>query len=246
MKPWHKKEWREMRDQRIGDRCEQCDSTDGPFVLQHFLHERPEPPSKSAIISEMMYEYHAYPKPTTQRLACPRCMKISIRSRRNKKPTWCCIKCTYEFDEPIKVNAPVSNKVGKDDYARWVKGRGKARNDFKTTHKDEIGQRYGAAMADYEKEKQASYDRYLSGEGTATFCKKCAFLWDMKGQRLCVKCRKNYHPFAYDHCYDCLPQSRKEELQKQREDEEELFAAMKAFEEAAEAAYSDGGGDEED
>ena len=50
MKPWETKEWKEMRERRIGDRCEQCESTDGPFVIQHFSHERPSLPSKDGFV----------------------------------------------------------------------------------------------------------------------------------------------------------------------------------------------------
>ena len=37
-KPWATKEWTALRDKLIKDHCEQCNTTKGPFVLQHTWH----------------------------------------------------------------------------------------------------------------------------------------------------------------------------------------------------------------
>lgn len=48
MSSWHTKEWKEMRSRLIGDRCEQCGSTEGPMVLQHHWH----PPTFKQVLHE--------------------------------------------------------------------------------------------------------------------------------------------------------------------------------------------------
>ena len=98
------------------------------------------------------------------------------------------------------------SSAGKDEYNKWLQVRRSGYDDFLAEHGDVVDQIYGAALADYEAERQASDSRYMSGEGTATFCKKCAFLWDVKGQLLCRKCRERYHDFSYETCFNCIPQ----------------------------------------
>ena len=37
-KPWHRPEWKELREKLIKDYCEKCGSKEPPFVIQHLLH----------------------------------------------------------------------------------------------------------------------------------------------------------------------------------------------------------------
>ena len=171
-----------MRERRIGDTCEQCDSTDGPFVLQHFSHEQPERPSMNGIVWDLMREYGVCPeRPTITKQGCPECKSISIYGRQNKTPIWRCIKCHYEFDSPEAVDVQVNSKTGKEEYAKYKESRHKFFNDFKAQHRDVIVQRYGSALGDYKKERQNSYDKYVSGEGTARFCKNARSCGMLKG-----------------------------------------------------------------
>ena len=235
-KPWQTKEWREMRNRTIGDRCEQCGSTDGPFVLQHFSHDRPKPPSKRDLVWDMMREHGSYPpRPTVQRQACPQCNRCNLTERKKLKPKWRCIGCHHEFDDSIAVEMPINNRTEKGEYDKYRQEvLFPAFDDFVDAHQDIVEQRYTATLAEYEQERRASYDTYISGEGTATFCRKCAFLWDVEGKRLCSQCNERYHPFKFKTCYDCLPSSFKEELWEQRVFEEEMAAVMKSLEEANE------------
>ena len=223
-----------MREERIGDRCEQCGSTDGPFVLQHFSHERPKPPSERTVVWDLMREYSSYPpRPTVQRQACPQCNRCSLTERKKLRPKWRCIGCHHEFDESILVEIPINNRTEKGDYDRYRQEvLFPAYDDFVDAHQDIVEQRYAAVLADYEQERQVSYDTYVSGEGTATFCKTCAYQWDTEGKRLCSQCKERYHPFNFKTCYECLPASRKDELRDEREEVERLEAEMKSFERA--------------
>jgi len=233
-KPWHTEEWREMRGRRIGDRCEQCDSTDGPFVLQHFTHDQPEPPSKYQIVWDLIREHGLYLKPPTKpKEGCPKCGRSNVYARKSKAPKWRCIKCNHEFDDPITVDVQLNNNTGGEEYARYLEARRKVFADFQVTHQDAVEERLGAALADYENERQASDDKYMSGEGTATFCKKCAFLWDVKGQMLCRSCRERYHAFSYETCFNCIPQRRKDEIEGYQKFAEEMDTVMERLEEEA-------------
>jgi len=231
-KPWHTKEWKEMRALRIGDKCEQCDSTDPPMLLQHLSHEEPEsPPSKRDIVWDLMREFDQVPpRPTVRRPTCPECNDRSLGKRKKLKPTWRCNRCHNEFDEPRMVDTIINNRTEKD---AWVKWKNEVlfptHDDFADAHQDEVEQRFGTLIDEYELKRQASYDRYVSGEGTVTFCKKCAFLWDMKEMRLCGQCRKNYHPFRYDTCFSCLPESRKDEITKANIQWQAVMGEREAF-----------------
>ena len=51
---------------------------------------------------------------------------------------------------------------------------------------------------------------------------------------LCGKCKKNYHPFKYDGCFNCLPRRRKTEVKEQQQFEEEIMRRDRALEQAYE------------
>jgi hypothetical protein len=51
-------------------------------------------------------------------------------------------------------------------------------------------------------------DRYESMGDAVTFCSRCAFMWDIKGMRLCSRCGKNYHSFEYNCCRKCHDEDR--------------------------------------
>ena len=194
------------------------------MVLQHLSHyeDLPKPPSKNTAVWDLMRERGAYPpKPTVQRPACPACGKRSLTARK-RTVDWRCIACHLEFDNPVIVDVPVDSKTGGEKYALYRNERQTAFQEFKATHDNEVEKLYQDELAEYELVRQASYDKYTSGEGTITFCKKCAYLWDVKGMELCDGCRKHYHLFRYDTCYACLPQARKEDIPDYRAFEAEM------------------------
>ena len=234
MKPWQTKEWKEMRKQLIGGKCEQCGTTGGPFVLQHFAHYdgMSSPPSKKYIVWGILAERGVIPpRPTIERSACPKCEYRSLSERR-RKPTWRCIRCHNEFDDPLIVEVPADNRTGRDEFARYKQECNLIVDRFLAENEDEADDLYRPILEDYEKERQASYNKYISGEDTASFCKKCAFQWDVKEQKLCSQCNERYHPFRYKNCFDCLPSSRKEEIHGYRVFEEEMNNVMRELEEA--------------
>ena len=231
-KPWHTKEWKEMRGERIADLCEQCGSTKGTFVLQHFSHyERVNPlPSMKNVLWDILSERGVLsPRPTVERRACPECEYRSIYERKGK-PTWRCQRCNNEFDDPLMVEVEADSRTGRDEFAQYKEECHHKIDTFLVERAAEANELYLPYLERHEKELQASRADYMSGEGTATFCKKCAFLWDMKGQRLCHICRNNYHPFRFKNCYNCLPASIKEQNEDYKKFAEEMDKVMETLE----------------
>ena len=55
---------------------------------------------------------------------------------------------------------------------------------------------------------QSNHERYMSGQDTQTFCRKCAYMWDIHGMKICRECNEKYHPIAYKTCQNCAKQER--------------------------------------
>ena len=55
----------------------------------------------------------------------------------------------------------------------------------------------------YRRRGRKAFEEYLSCEKAVTFCKKCAFLWDVRGLKLCKRCKQHYHPFDFEYCFNC-------------------------------------------
>ncbi|MFH1227002.1 MAG: hypothetical protein V1701_03740 [Planctomycetota bacterium] len=216
-KPWVTKEWKEMRKKLIKDKCEQCGGTE-KLTLQHLK----QPQGYSVIwrtLAQTMFEEWM--------------SKIDKDSLQKK------VNDIWEYmdnklpeivaDERLtkrKRNAWKKNIEQRDEHTlKWALFK-----LFKAENKSEISAK---AM----EKAQESHKQYMSGQNTATFCKKCAFLWDMKGQKLCPKCKihycyiflpecdicsgkaklcdkckKNYHSIRYPTCFNCS--SKKQEWEK--------------------------------
>lgn len=119
---WHTKDWKERRSAIIGDKCEQCGSTE-KLTIQHLSH--PEKYDKyyqnaywhfDCIFNEKdLGEFNVlvtkedienYILNTTREVfaMCPKC-GWNFRSRM-KEPHFVCIKCKYGFNEPAQKPLP--------------------------------------------------------------------------------------------------------------------------------------------
>lgn len=78
-----------------------------------------------------------------------------------------------------------------------------------------------------------STEDYVTGKGTKTFCKRCAFLWDMKGLRLCRECGKRFHAHRHQRCFECHQRGQ------QTTKASRQFKAMVLAKDAAEYAAAD-------
>ena len=205
---WRTPEWKELRGRLIQDSCQQCHTSDGPLTLQHFWH----PPKISKVAADLRFEHrkrawedfrvrNPFNPVSEERLACPRCKSVNIYSRDRMKPRWKCNShqgrrwCHYEFDEPVRVQAPARKVNAAQHKELWER--------FQT----EYAKTYAASVESFDVMATVmvleNFERYLTGQHTATFCRKCAYLWDKRGVRLCHVCRAAWHKHDEPACTGC-------------------------------------------
>lgn len=122
---WNKAKWKNRRKKIIGDKCVNCGSTQGPFVLQHHWH----PPPWKQVLKETAH-------------------KMGM--------------CIYA--DPVKIEAN------------------------RTYHILQI--------------------RYESCVDASTYCRKCAFMEDIRGKILCKWCEERWHDPRYSMCYQCYTKNK--------------------------------------
>jgi len=207
---WHTKEWKELRDKLIKDKCEQCGSTE-KLTLHHIW----QPPSMGALecsIAKTMFNYWFHNMDSDALGRYSKMAQEAVGQSLNDDTL------TREEKTSLQKQWEISRDECVSDFAF---------NEFRKDKKEEIH----AKVVEQNKE---DFKRYMSGKDTVTFCNKCAFLWDEKGQKLCpkckkhhydiktgmcaicsgmkklcVKCNKNYHYILYPTCFDCSPRNQK-------------------------------------
>jgi len=121
---------------------------------------------------------------------CPKCQYRGFKTRKHTKPLHRCVnqKCNHEFENPNKRPDQKNPEVIEiiDSYVRKLKLK----------HADSISK-----LVEIERQKQ--HERYMSCKDTITCCQKCAYLEDVKGIKLCAKCKKNWHKASFSVCYEC-------------------------------------------
>lgn len=221
-KPWHYKEWKQERDMLIKDCCAQCGQSNdsAQMVLQHLWH-----PSKISDIFEQLayaeiqakvhlkekYIEHALENsaelknmPIGNREACPKCESTNVRFRKTWDK-WACIsnksrrgrvvwRCGNVFETPLMKQEP-----NPDEKREIASIKQKIQYEAYLKFNKEIKESYGKQVV-LESIKET--ERYLSLRDTVTFCKKCAYLMDVKKLALCPNC-KDYLPIWHvDTCSD--------------------------------------------
>jgi hypothetical protein len=210
---WQTKEWKARRAELIKNACEQCGSTKGPFTLQHFKR----PGSIFDVVNQAVgpvrwaeWESHYAVEPedktpiTRRRQACPQCRGISILERKTKTPRFRCTSrvkgvCNFEFDDPVEVDWVDARATAARVNGAYHRRRKAFNEKWDADHADEIEQLYVTAVI----RLLDDYARYMRMDDTATFCKPCAYLWDVRGVRQCSECRVSYHPHGQDKCAEC-------------------------------------------
>ena len=206
---WRTPEWHALRERLINDHCAQCSSTEGPFTLQHFWHPLTIP--EAARLLRLQHRRRArdeylirYPiiEATEERQACPRCHSVNIYSRDRVTPRWKCNYrsgrrwCGHEFDQPVRVIAPAYKVNAAQTQASWT-----AFYAYYNLQYADMAESFNVQATLHVLEL---FERYLSGEGTGTFCRKCAFMWDQNGLRLCHMCRTEWHKHHEPACIVCV------------------------------------------
>lgn len=217
---WRTEEWKELRNRLIKDHCEQCGSAEGPFTLHHLMapvnltdfarqlrgelfHQVRTGLEQSGALEGLQERLGPDGKP---RLGCPFCGGTNLRERmRNRrshatKPRFVCQTgrnykvCKREFEEPVLLQ-PLRLQTPANQRYHLVQ--------------ETFAERYASAeqhlYLDAAVLAVRQFARYMAGEDTATFCRKCAYLWDEKGMRLCQTCNRGWHRLEFKRCSACAP-----------------------------------------
>lgn len=202
-KPWQTKEWKKKRDELIKDYCEQCGTKQGPFVLNHLSKRIPFRSIRYRIYRKYWEIFSSkykneikFPKTIKkiERPCCPYCSSLRIYYFKTKL-FYTCRQCNSNFQNPDYVSEYSSEDKKK---IAGIKAKFyKSKYDlFLSKYKDII----------YKEAVLESIDEhldYITFNNTATYCKKCAFLYDIRDLKLCKICKSKYHRLKYDSCINC-------------------------------------------
>lgn len=190
-RPWQLVEWKTIRREKLGDHCLQCGSTKQPLVLHHLC----QPPTfrmiKALAVRDLfkagISSNEIEPPPMIPHYFCPECHSGNVRARETIKPPWICNRCHKEFEAP-KEGFLLDPREAKRLLIKF--------KEFEEENREII-------QAECQAISEEHHKRYMSCEDTATFCRKCAFLWDMKGMSLCQKCKAHYKELKFPYCFNC-------------------------------------------
>jgi len=214
--PWRWKAWKAARETLIGSECAQCGSSDR-LTLQH-LKKRPGWTDLFARAARDNPDYRLRRQARRQQLrrtvaaievseapaaqqVCPRCGSRSIYFRKTVG-TWRCRGpaeqgvCGHVFDAPTEELARSAAQVRRIASAR--------RTAIRQIRAHEILDRESSLTRDAVLQWIGDLRAYLDFENVATFCNKCAFLWDKRGLALCPRCRTRYMPMELASCESCF------------------------------------------
>jgi hypothetical protein len=215
---WQTAEWKQHRERLLKSSCEQCGSADGRFTLQHLWH----PPTitehadalrtyhKEAAWKQFAAEHAEHPDAQDRyvpdaepRSGCPKCGGYSLQERKSAKalatmPRFRCLTirqgrpCHHECAETVLVQ-PIKLQ---DGHSRlWPV--------FKAAYEPIFHATKDAIFLEATLRGVENFTAYMSGEGTQTFCRGCAYKWDKKNLRLCVECREAWHNHRHPRCLAC-------------------------------------------
>lgn len=200
---WFTSYWRDRRAEIIKESCAQCGTTTPPMVLQHFSHS----PSFDTARLQAWEKYridhfdglYKLTHRDVDRPSCPVCGSRVVRHRIRIGNYVCLaqhdkVRCGNVFSDPVMVS--VSEPVEYNEERKIV-----------TLYERELKKQFNADSAlqreIIERVIRGSI-KYLSFDDTATFCRKCAFMWDKKRIKLCPTCHKNWIGIdSTDRCDEC-------------------------------------------
>lgn len=219
-KPWHKKEWKAARATLIKDACTQCGTSkdEAIMVLQHLWQPRN--------VGQMFYSLtRAYSFKNERqkqdyieeqrenaveinniiigdRDCCPKCDSTSIKLLKGTGQ-WKCYagkgnkKCCFEFNVPAtRKELTPSQKQEITDFKHGIWRD--ACNKFDVSI-DDIKKLHGKRVV---LDSIKDTERYYSLKDTTTFCKKCAYLMDVKELVFCSHCKDYYPLYHTNNCQD--------------------------------------------
>jgi len=196
-KPWQTAEWKKLRKELLKDYCEQCGSKNGPFVLHHIQKSPSIKITGYKVEGEIFNDYcrqnniradkhgQLYTTIQKQGIKCPICSITLSEYHRRKDGMYVCTN-GHIVEHPIEGIVEKKLNIAKTRLKRCVKQ-----------------EMYEIIRQETIRQQKLAYENYLKGADTKTFCKKCAYLWDIRGKKLCSKCKEHYYSFEYQTCYEC-------------------------------------------
>ncbi|NQY89899.1 MAG: hypothetical protein HRT51_19585 [Colwellia sp.] len=216
-KPWHTKEWKITRQEKIQDLCVQCGDGDNIMVLQHLWHpERFNDILKRLSADDTAKHWEAFKSEKIQdnwhpdvqkspRNACPSCQSINVKFRKKMDHWVCCStkskygriiwRCANEFSQPSSVMeySPAAKQA-------LSNLKGIRYHASKEALNVEVLKKYGKKAVLFSIEQS---ERYYSCVDTVTFCKPCAANWDLNKIKICPQCKGQCHIFL-NKCLSCM------------------------------------------
>lgn len=219
-KPWTTKHWKQMREEHLQDKCENCGSAEPPLVIQHTKH----PTEYSVLykkVSEKYIDYEAIREEVIKsditenkiktylkqnsiiRGSCPECGTINIR-KNNKKNIYICSK-NHTFGTPVDILYYTESRTSDLEKATDSAIR-KINSKIISTKMSELNIKYELQIS-----KEALLIGFEEGieyrlfKNIKTCCKRCAAIEDkiIPEYALCKVCNIKYHNPIYETCYHC-------------------------------------------
>lgn len=200
LRPWARKEWKENREETVGEVCEWCGEDEAPL---HIHHTGSGPNwSKEWIQSTdtAFGESESFStKLVSEREECPECGLRDYYSRKTKEPTYRCNNCSEEFAEPriVQEELVTSPEYTTKQYVlqgyyteklNWLRdNRDAARTVFL--------ERFDEIMKAYIE---------MNEDSVVTICQSCHFQHEQTSNRRCKNCKENWHKYNKEMCWDCL------------------------------------------
>jgi hypothetical protein len=113
-------------------------------------------------------------------------LRYRCQTQRNRR------YCHHEFEEAVIVQP-----IAVDDGAFRMKQEFNAAYHAIYEGTSELILRTAAIQA------VEDFADYMEGVDTYTFCRRCAYMWDVKGLRLCTSCHDAWHPHMMQKCKGC-------------------------------------------
>lgn len=199
LRPWGKKKWKENRELTVGDTCEWCGDTEGPFHVHH-TGSGPNWAKEWIVATDISFglseSFSA--DMVNPRDECPSCELRNYYSRKTKTPTYRCKNCEAEFDSPHTVT---SELVCDDAYTtkKYVV------DGFYQAKLEWLEDNRGVARDVFIERFEAKMNEYVSmNTGVVTICQSCHFQHEQTSNRRCSECGENWHKYNKEMCWDCL------------------------------------------
>ena len=215
-KPWHTKEWKEMRDKILAERnvCEAkfCRSKEN-LVIHH-----PNTVTDDMVFKSVWnYAFHDFSNlynsvyPTKQDI---KDFSVPHKGKKNEDMhrhdgcwNWHYVSTKHKnkdspwFDDSnAQMRIVFANEYKEYNEKRWHN----MWSEYKESNADAISNSIDTII-------KKEWEKYNGLEDVQVLCKRCHFAHH-KGMDLCPVCKNGYKKKSYNTCFDCIPDDRKKQI----------------------------------